>query len=122
MWEHCNKALHESDTNEALRGITAINSHITDMYLEGPHPLMTPDEKILFHPPLDSLLRLRPTSKQAWVATVKASLSLCLIRHNSFYATRERLHVAVFRKTKVSDAGSHGINLEHSSHTISNRL
>jgi hypothetical protein len=106
MWDHRNKVLHESDTNEALLGITAINSHITDMYRAGTHPLMTPDEKILFHPPLESLLRLRPTSKQAWVATVKASLSLCIIRHNSFMP-RERDFMRRFLERQQSRIQDH---------------
>ena len=103
MWDNRNKALHESDANATLLSITAINSHISDMYLAGTHPLMTPDEKILFHPSLESLLRLRPTSKQAWVDTVKASLSLCIIRHNSFMP-RERDFMRRFldrRKSRI---------------------
>ena len=42
MWDHRNKALHESDTNATLLGITAINSHISDMYLAGCTPIDDP--------------------------------------------------------------------------------
>jgi hypothetical protein len=84
MWDHRNRALHEMETNAELLGITALDSHITELYLQGIRPLMTQDEKVLFHPPLDSLLRLQPPSKRAWIATVEASLSLCILRHNSF--------------------------------------
>ena len=57
---------------------------IITMYHKGILPLMTPDEKVLFTSPLESLLRLRPPSKRAWIASVEASHCLCLLQHNSF--------------------------------------
>ena len=101
MWDHLNRALHELEENDELRGITALDSHITELYHEGTRPLMTPDEKVLFHPSLDSLLRLQPPSKRAWIATVEASLSLCTIRHNSFMP-REREFMATFLERRQS--------------------
>jgi hypothetical protein len=84
MWDHRNNILHDKDTNAELLGITALNTQIITMCQKGILPLMTPDEKVLFSSPLESLLRLRPPSKRAWIASVAASHSLCLIRHNSF--------------------------------------
>ena len=95
MWDHRNRALHELEVNEELRGIKALDSHINELYYKGVQPLMTPDEKVLFHPSLDSLLRLQPPSKRAWIATVEASLSLCIMRHNSFMP-REREFMRTF--------------------------
>ena len=95
MWDNRNKALHESEANATLLGITALNTQLVTMYQKGILPLMTPDEKALFKSPLESLLRLRPPSKRAWIATVEASYSLCRLRHNSFMP-RERDFMTTF--------------------------
>ena len=95
MWDHRNNILHDNDTNATLLGITALNTQIVNMYHKGILPLMTPDEKALFKSPLESLLRLRPPSKRAWIATVEASYSLCRLRHNSFMP-RERDFMTTF--------------------------
>ena len=95
MWDNRNKALHESEANATLLGITALNTQLVTMYQKGILPLMTPDEKAHFKSPLESLLRLRPPSKRAWIANVEASYSLCRLRHNSFMP-RERDFMTTF--------------------------
>jgi hypothetical protein len=101
MWDHRNNILHDNEANATLLGITALNTQIITMYHKGILPLMTPDEKVLFKSPLESLLRLRPPSKRAWIASVKASHSLCLLRHNSFLP-REREFMTTFLGRTVS--------------------
>ena len=78
MWDHHNNILHDNDTNATLLGITALNTQIITGYHNGILPFMTPDKKVLFTSPLESLLRLQPPSKRAWIASVEASHCLCL--------------------------------------------
>jgi hypothetical protein len=99
MWEHRNNILHDNDANATLLGITALNTQIITMYHRGILPLMTPDEKVLFKSPLESLLRLRPPSKRAWIASVKASHSLCLLWHNSFMPQERELMTTFLGRT-----------------------
>jgi hypothetical protein len=56
MWDHHNNILHDNDTNATLLGITALNTQIITIYHKGILPLMTPDKKVLFTSPLESLL------------------------------------------------------------------
>jgi len=69
MWQHCNKALHESKVNQQEILKDAITQQINQVYTQGRDQLPR-DARQLMKWSLPQLLQLPATYKQQWMATV----------------------------------------------------
>ena len=71
MWQHRNKALHESDVNRQEIIEDAINQQISQVYEQGRNhlPLVV---RPLMKRSLPQLLRLPAPYKRQWMATIEA--------------------------------------------------
>jgi len=71
MWQHCNKALHESDENKQAIVEADINQQIRQAY-EQDSPTLPPAAKPLMWWPLAKILQFPATYKCQWMATLRA--------------------------------------------------
>jgi len=72
MWQHCNKALHESDINRQAILEEEVNDQIRQVYTQGLGQLPA-DAKHFMKCPLTKLLKLPASYKNQWIASVDAA-------------------------------------------------